>query len=147
MVKTAEVDFTQLANPINLAKQGHVGGLLFSSSSCGQYLVAARASKVYVYFLSVGKVAPIGHVVCPRDVVTIEIDVSDGRITIAALLEAKMGVMYESEVKPRRSKNNEDADRKTGLIAAIHVHSDDDLIALEGTDKQETYEENMINQT
>lgn len=166
MVKTAEINFTQLANVTNLGRQGHTSGLLCSPSSCGRYFVAARASRIYIYALQVGTIAPIGHIACPRNVITIEIDVWDGKIAVAALLEAKLGVMYEFDLRLHGSIDSGDTDqtdgsvyqqnlknldstrnRKTDPIAAIYVRSDNHHMNLERTDKHQTYEKSLINQT
>ena len=88
IVERSDIDFTELAN-------GYASGLIFSTSLCGRFVCVARETLIYIYDLESGLPVPITSVVCPRRVIEMSMDVSSGRHAIAALLEGRMGLVYE----------------------------------------------------
>ncbi|KAJ4984657.1 F-box domain-containing protein [Stagonosporopsis vannaccii] len=95
------IDFTDLADGYSLRKGRSVGALIFTSSICGQYLLVANNTLIYIYSLNNRRLEPISCVVCPRRVLAMSMNASVGRDAIAALLEGRMGMLCELELRPQ----------------------------------------------
>jgi hypothetical protein len=70
-------------------------GLVFVTSICGDYVLVARDRRIFVYRLRSRSLAPVTSIICPRRVLSMNMDGSSGRPTVAALLEGRMGIVCE----------------------------------------------------
>ena len=95
LVEATEIDFSELAQGYALQKGRASGGLIFTSSICGKYLLVAKDTLIYIYGLKNGLLQPLTSVVCPRRVLTMSMNASVGRDAVAALLEGRMGMVCE----------------------------------------------------
>lgn len=95
VVENTEIDFSDLAHGHALQRGRASGGLIFTSSICGKYLLVAKDTLIYIYGLEDGLVRPLTSVVCPRRVLAMSMNASVGRDAVAALLEGRMGMVCE----------------------------------------------------
>jgi hypothetical protein len=91
--EVSNIDFSGLKQKGNTRSQP--SGLLFTPSTCGDYVLVARDTRIFVYSLQSGSLDPMTSVVCPRRVVSMSMDVSSSRHAVAALLESRMGIVCE----------------------------------------------------
>lgn len=98
LIRTACTDFTDLSS-------GHAGsggrcrgGLIFTVSVCGRFVLVAEGGMIYVYQLDASELLPITSVVCPRRVLAMSMDASSRRFAVAALLDGRMGLVCELQV-------------------------------------------------
>ncbi|KAF2266336.1 hypothetical protein CC78DRAFT_155019 [Lojkania enalia] len=111
----AWTDFAELADGYHGTEGRHSAGLVFNASICGQLLLVARHTLIYVYNLRSHSLQPLTSIPCPRRVLAMSMDVTAGRNAVAALLEGRMGMVCEL----RFSNNAGDE----GLVE-VHVQSD-----------------------
>jgi hypothetical protein len=102
IVESSQVDFTDLTNCHSAAIEEQSRGLTFSTSVCGRFLLVARDTLIYVYDFWRGSPAPVTVVVCPRRVLSISMDASQGRHAVAAILEGRMGMICELHCRGKR---------------------------------------------
>jgi len=95
VVEVSNTDFTDLTNGHPGPESRKSGGLLFTTSICGQFLLVARDTLIYVYEIRGASLVPVTSIVCPRRVLSMSMDVSSGRNAVAALLECRMGMVCE----------------------------------------------------
>ncbi|KAK7542771.1 uncharacterized protein J3D65DRAFT_547182, partial [Phyllosticta citribraziliensis] len=100
LVKTTEVDFSELSH-------GYIGTgrktgppLIFAVSICGQYLMIAEASMIYIYSLEGDGIQLLTNVVCPRKALAMSMDASEHRFAMAVLLEGRMGMVCDLKFGP-----------------------------------------------
>jgi len=103
VVEDSCVDFTALANGCSTTDASPRGSLVFSVSVCGNFLMVARDTLIYMYDTRNGFLVPITSVVCPRRVLSMSMDTSSGHHAVAALLEGRMGMVCELRygIQPR----------------------------------------------
>ena len=107
------------------------GALVFTVSLCGRFLLATHGWTVYVYELnhvcfnprsrwsvplrsresrSLGLPRPVATVICPRQVISCNMDTSAGRHAVAILMEGRMGmvcdIMAERVGTPKQTSAN-----------------------------------------
>ncbi|KAF2710476.1 hypothetical protein K504DRAFT_337587, partial [Pleomassaria siparia CBS 279.74] len=111
-VEASQTDFSDLANGYSASTSGHKSGLVFTTSICGQFLLVAKDTLIYIYDLRGGdSLQPLTSVTCPRRVLSMSMDVSSGRNAVAALLEGRMGMVCELR-----------CGRKAGTDSPIELH-------------------------
>ncbi|KAJ4301166.1 hypothetical protein N0V90_003256 [Kalmusia sp. IMI 367209] len=93
--EASDTDFTDLASGHSGPQTRGTGGLIYTTSICGQFLLVGRETIIYIYDLRSGDIAPATSVICPRRVLATSMDVSSGRNAVAALLEGRMGMVCE----------------------------------------------------
>jgi hypothetical protein len=104
IIESSSIYFSELSNGDCASRNARSGGLLFSLSACGQFVLVARDTLIYVYKLrGDSQTHTVTRVVCPRRVLSISMDASSGRHALAALLEGRMGLVCELECG-RKSK-------------------------------------------
>ncbi|KAF2134228.1 DUF221-domain-containing protein [Dothidotthia symphoricarpi CBS 119687] len=147
IVESAETDFSEMAKGYTISNGRESGGLIFTTSICGHFLLVARDALIYIYDLRGGSLVPVTSVVCPRRVLSMSMDVSSGRNAVATLLEGRMGMVCElrygcrpgdeslAEVDAESNKHSSQTFTKTptfashasefesGLNSAAHVSS------------------------
>ncbi|QRC93705.1 hypothetical protein JI435_039020, partial [Parastagonospora nodorum SN15] len=142
--------------------------LIFSASTCGRFVLFARDTLIYIYDTQHGFLIPVASVICPRRVISMSMDVSYGRHAVAALLEGRMGMIYElhhdREGQPEQRRaavtsHGEKADgtaqkhlsgtqeRELDSFQAIDVHSHNEHVGLEGLHDQHSHDRNLITST
>lgn len=167
--ESTHIDFKQLENDGNLPQDMAEDILTFSTSACRQYLLVARGSVIYVYHMRGESILPVTRILCPRRVLLVSMDASAGRYAVAALLQGRMGMLYE----PQRGSDKDDCLikshnecrsslfelatatptsrllQKKGIepFNAVDVLSDREYISLQSTDDERSHERNIINQT
>ncbi|KAF9692316.1 hypothetical protein EKO04_009402 [Ascochyta lentis] len=95
IVDNSDIDFSELAHGYTFQKNRASGGLIFTSSFCGKYLLVAKDTLIYIYSLEDGLLRPLTSVVCPRRILAMSMNASVGRDAVAALLEGRMGMVCE----------------------------------------------------
>jgi hypothetical protein len=95
VVESTEIDFSDLADGYAPHKGRANGGLVFTASICGKYLLVAKDALIYIYGMKDGLLQPLTSVVCPRRVLCVSMNTSVGRHAVAALLEGRMGMVCE----------------------------------------------------
>lgn len=105
IIESSEIDFSEMANSCTTSHGRERSGLVFTTSVCGNFLLVARNSMIYIHDLSSGFLAPVTSVVCPRRVLSLSMDASSGRHTVAALLEGRLGMVCELQhgIRPGNS--------------------------------------------
>jgi hypothetical protein len=93
IVESFPIDFTELENGHSVSAGEHIRGLVFSASACGRFLLVARDTLIYIYNFREGSLEPVTAVVCPRLVLSVSMDASQGRHAVAAILEGRMGIV------------------------------------------------------
>jgi hypothetical protein len=96
--QSAWIDFSELASGYASPSGRHSGGLVFTVSICGKYLLVAEGGMIYVYELFGGNLRVLTSVVCPRRVLAMSMDASSKRFAIAALLDGRMGLMCDLQI-------------------------------------------------
>jgi hypothetical protein len=91
--KTTRTDFADLASGYAGPEGRHSGGLVFTISGCGQFLLVAEDGMIYIYELEGNNLHPLTSMVCPRRVLAMSMDASSRRFAIAALLDERMGLV------------------------------------------------------
>ncbi|KAF1950732.1 hypothetical protein CC80DRAFT_225770 [Byssothecium circinans] len=114
IAEMSHIDLNDFANGSS-SQSRKSGGLVFTTSVCGEYMLVARDALIYIYQLRGTNLIPWTSVVCPRRVLSVSMDVSSGRNAVAALLEGRMGMVSDvlSGCTPESSR---------GLVE-IHVES------------------------
>lgn len=95
IVESTEIDFSDLAGGYAPQKGRTNGGLMFTASICGKYLLVVKETLIYIYRMEDGLLQPLTSVVCPRRVLSVSMNTSVGRDAVAALLEGRMGMVCE----------------------------------------------------
>ena len=91
--ETSNINFSEL--DLKHGFRSRQSGLVLITSICGDYLLAARDRRIFVYRLRSHSLAPVTSIVCPRRVLSMSMDGSSGRPVVAALLEERMGLVCE----------------------------------------------------
>ncbi|KAF2645744.1 DUF221-domain-containing protein [Massarina eburnea CBS 473.64] len=118
MAAVSEIDFSDLTNGPSSSTCQNRGGLVFTNSVCGQYLLVARETLIFIYSVCGSNIVPRTSIVCPRRVLSMSMDASSGRIAVAALLEGRMGMVCELQFGGRSEIND---------AVEIHVDTRGDL--------------------
>lgn len=92
-METSSISFSELDRKPGLRSQLY--GLVFVTSICGDYVLVARDRRIFVYRLRSRSLAPVTSIICPRRVLSMNMDGSSGRPAVAALLEGRMGIVCE----------------------------------------------------
>lgn len=79
--------------------------LLFEASVCGQYILVAEGSMIHVYKLHGAVIRALTSIMCPRQVLAMSMDVTSRRLTVAALLEGRMGIMCSFQLGLKSGRN------------------------------------------
>ncbi|KAF2441140.1 hypothetical protein P171DRAFT_457021 [Karstenula rhodostoma CBS 690.94] len=165
--EVSHTDFTDLAGGHSGSEARGSGGLNFTTSICGQYLLVGRETIIYVYHIEGSSLVPATSIICPRRVLAMSMDVSSGRYAVAALLEGRMGMVCELRFRQGLSddppveilvrRNNHAAgrqsrvaaysDSQTTYIESIYVKSNHQATSLHAMHDQRTYAQNYINHT
>jgi hypothetical protein len=95
VTESTEIDFSDLADGYGPPKGQANGGLVFTASVCGKYLLVVKDTLIYIYGMNGGLLQPLTSVVCPRRVLSVSMNTSVGRDAVAALLEGRMGMVCE----------------------------------------------------
>lgn len=95
LVENTHIDFSELAGGHDLCNSPANGGIVFTSSICGKFLMVAKDTLIYVYSMDDGLLQPLTSVACPRKVLAMSMNASVGRDAVAALLEGRMGIVCE----------------------------------------------------
>jgi hypothetical protein len=95
IVESTKIDFSGLADGYAPPKGRANGGLVFTASICGKYLLVMKDTLIFIYGMKDGLLQPLTSVVCPRRVLSVSMNTSVGRDAIAALLEGRMGMVCE----------------------------------------------------
>jgi hypothetical protein len=95
VIERSSIDFSELANGHYALHNTRSDGLIFSLSACGRFVLVARDTLIYIYELRGELLSPVTSVVCPRRVLSVNMDASSGRHAVAALLEGRMGLVCE----------------------------------------------------
>jgi hypothetical protein len=95
---TATTDFAELAYGYAGPGGRHTTSLVFSASVCGEFILAAEGSMIYVYHARGISIRPVTRILCPRKVLAMCVDVSSQRCAIAALLEGRMGIVCDLDL-------------------------------------------------
>lgn len=93
LFESTHVDFGDLATGYPGAGGTQSGGLVFTVSVCGRFLLVADGGIIYVYELLGNELTARTVVVCPRRVLAMSMDASGGRYAVAALLDGRMGIV------------------------------------------------------
>ncbi|KAF2809957.1 uncharacterized protein BDZ99DRAFT_442325 [Mytilinidion resinicola] len=99
LVEVARTDFADLANGSAGPEGRHTGALVFTVSVCGRFLLVAEGGMIYIYQLEDSSLRPLTSVVCPRRVLAMSMDASSHRFAIAALLEGRMGLVCDLNLR------------------------------------------------
>lgn len=113
-VQVGHVDFSEL---IPGSRPGSLrGGVAFTVSLCGRFLLASRDNYVYIYELNHtcqqersrwsvplrrrdglphGALRPVTIIICPRTVISCSMDTSAGRNAVGFLMEGRSGMVCE----------------------------------------------------
>jgi hypothetical protein len=91
--ETSRISFSELDQKPEFFSR--LDGLVFVTSICGDYVLVARDRRIFVYRLRSRSLAPVTSIICPRRVVSMNMDGSSGQPTVAALLEGRMGIVCE----------------------------------------------------
>ncbi|KAF2740393.1 hypothetical protein EJ04DRAFT_572231 [Polyplosphaeria fusca] len=154
----ASIDFTDFTNGYTGPERHPSAGLVFTTSVCGQLLVVAKETLIYIYSLHGSTIQPLTSVGCPRRVLALSMDVTSGRNAVAALLEGRLGMLCElrcgqdesteslievpeQEVEPSFSDHQENI-----VFNSIDVQSDSGHIQLDDIDQAHTRSRNWVNQ-
>ena len=105
LVRTSQTDFTELSNGYAPMSDGESGtGLHFTVSVCNKFLLVTEGCLVYIYSLRAnwlhthqpgGHLSPMTIIICPHRVLSVSMDTSSNRFAVAALLEGRVGVVYD----------------------------------------------------
>ncbi|KIW01348.1 uncharacterized protein PV09_07120 [Verruconis gallopava] len=101
--------------------------LIFTVSSCGNYVLVAEGGMIYVYEIFGDNLHVLTRVICPRRVLAMSINASSRRFAIAAVLEGRMGLMCSFLV---RTYSGEDfVNTASGIVAeqALDLHDPSDV--------------------
>lgn len=97
--QSAWVDFSELASGYASPSGRQSGGLVFTVSVCGKYLLVAEGGMIYIYELYGDSLRILTSVVCPRRVLAMSMDTSSKRFSVAALLDGRMGLMCDLQTQ------------------------------------------------
>ncbi|OAL06826.1 hypothetical protein IQ06DRAFT_204093, partial [Phaeosphaeriaceae sp. SRC1lsM3a] len=95
IAEASNIDLTELSNGYDVSNGEQYGGLLYSISNCGDFVLIARDTLVEVYGLWAGTLLLVNRLVCPRRVLCMSMDASSGCHAVALLLEGRMGQVCE----------------------------------------------------
>lgn len=98
-IECCQADFADLASGYGALARQQGPRLMFSASVCGQFLLVAEASVIYVYALEEAEIRPIASVMCPRKVLAMSMDTSASRFAVAALLDGRMGLVCNLDIE------------------------------------------------
>ena len=99
LVKTSDMDFTELSSGSQGDSQNRVSGLLFTVSACGRFLLVADGSIIYVYQLGPGYDLELAvRIACPRRVIGVSMDTTCGRYAVAAFLDGRVGMVCDLQL-------------------------------------------------
>jgi hypothetical protein len=122
----AVTDFSDMASGDPGPARRHSGGLLFTASTCGKFILASEGGTIYVYSISGKEISLFTSVICPRRVLAVSMDSSARRYAVAALLDGRMGMVCDllvsSPFEPTQSSSSSQSykmGQNTGLDAFI----------------------------
>ena len=115
LVPTSQIDFSELSNGYAPMSDGESGaGLHFTVSVCNKFLLVTEGCIIYIYSLRVnwlhthqpgGHLSPVTIIICPHRVLSVSMDTSSNRFAVAALLEGRVGIVYDLHQGSSPSKN------------------------------------------
>lgn len=171
-VTVSDIDFTELANSAVSRSRRCASGnnvcLFFNTSTCGRYLLVARDTIIYVYRMEGSRLNVLTSVICPRRVLSMTMDASSDRHSIAALLECRMGMVCELQNDIHTLQKSQEgtshlpseplssAGNRKGMSRAfnnrvapesIKVQSNHQTVTLQATNDPDTHTQHQINQT
>ncbi|KAF2749817.1 hypothetical protein M011DRAFT_277680 [Sporormia fimetaria CBS 119925] len=91
----AHASFADLANGSLYPHDRSGAGLIFSTSTCGRFLLVARETLIMVYQIRGIILQPLTVAVFPRRVLSMSMDITGGRYAFAVLLEGRLGAVCE----------------------------------------------------
>jgi hypothetical protein len=115
---------------------------LFKASLCGRFILVAQQCNIYIYQIDhetylppslagrgtgvlvsslqpkLPRMLPLTSIVCPRRVLAMSMDTSAGRYAVAALLEDRMGIMWDL-LGPRASRSYPSDLRETPVLDIV----------------------------
>lgn len=138
MAESSQIDFEKLSSGYSALQSNESGGLLFSTSVCGRFLLVARDALIYIYNLFNGSLYPATSIISPRRVLSMSMDVSCGRHAVAALLEGRMGIVCELRY------GHERGDESPVEVVSIDVQSDHHAVGLQGMDDHRQHDRNLV---
>lgn len=105
LVHMSQTDFSELSNDFASMSDGESGaGLHFTVSVCNKFLLVTSGCLIYIYSLRAnwlhthqpgGHLAPMTTIICPQRVLSVSMDTSSNRFAVAALLEGRVGIVYD----------------------------------------------------
>ena len=105
LVRTSQIDFSELSNGYAPMSDGESGaGLRFTVSVCNKFLLVTEGCIIYIYSLRAnwlhthqpgGHLSPMTMIICPHRVLGVSMDTSSNRFAVAALLEGRVGIVYD----------------------------------------------------
>lgn len=145
IAEASNIDLTELSNGYDVSNGEQYGGLLYSISNCGDFVLIARDTLVEVYGLWAGTLLLVNRLVCPRRVLCMSMDASSGCHAVALLLEGRMGQVCELH----HDSDDEGCPAvhayESEAFNTVHVQSDCHTIRLRGVDDHRRNERNLIN--
>jgi len=116
LIECAHVDFSGLGDGPSLPDASHTGKLIFTASACGKFLLVADGGIIYVYELVGSDIRAWTSIICPRKVLAMSMDASSPPISVAALLEGRMGLVcslsHGADHEPEASADANAIDRQ-----------------------------------
>ena len=174
LIECAHVDFSNLADRPALSDVSHTSKLIFTVSSCGKFLLVADGGIIYVYELVGSDIRAWTSIICPRKVLAMSMDASSLPISVAVLLDGRMGLVCslntgedhgpevsadDNDIDFRRSKRIHPQEDDTTVLPStedgytsnqlpgfghLEIQSASDLIGLRGCDNPQQHDRNLI---
>lgn len=145
IAEASNIDLTELSNGYDVSNGEQYGGLLYSISNCGDFVLIARDTLVEVYGLWAGTLLLVNRLVCPRRVLCMSMDASSGCHAVALLLEGRMGQVCELHHDSDDEGSPAVHAYESEAFNTVHVQSDCHTIRLRGVDDHRRNERNLIN--
>lgn len=105
LVPTSRIDFSELGIGYAPMSDREIGaGLRFTVSVCNRFLLVTESCLIYIYSLRAnwlythqpgGHLSPMTIIICPHRVLSVSMDTSSNRFAVAALLEGRVGIVYD----------------------------------------------------
>ncbi|KAH7402051.1 hypothetical protein DE146DRAFT_452308 [Phaeosphaeria sp. MPI-PUGE-AT-0046c] len=145
IVEDSNIDLTKQFDGYDVSTGEEHSSLLISVSSCGDFVLIARDSRVDVYDLRSGSLLLLNRLTCPRRVLCMSMDTSSGRHAVALLLESRMGQVCEL------CRDGDDEGYPTlqahvfKQFNTVHIQSDRHTLRIRGVNDHHRNEQNLIN--
>jgi hypothetical protein len=140
--ETSSINFSGL--DLKRGFRSRHGDLILTISICGDYALAARNRRIFVYRLRSHSLSPVTSIICPRRVLSMTMDGSSGRPVVAALLEERMGIVCELQFGDAVDESIVKVEGKGNRGTAVESSSSDDepdsLLHLAGDMVEPIYE-------